>query len=100
MGIAALEEALGAARANYLAVSAAIGFGTDVTEALAAGRPAETRHGLTMALDTFEQLRRRSRLALIAVALDQGTSINDISRTWGISRQLASRYAHEARHGR
>jgi hypothetical protein len=57
----------------------------------------EARRALTEALDEFERCRHQARLSLIAAELEEGRSIGDIGRTWGFSRQLASRYAKEAR---
>ena len=45
----------------------------------------------------LEQRRRESRIASFRSALDHGVSINELARMWGFSRQMASRYAKEAR---
>jgi hypothetical protein len=45
----------------------------------------------------FEAARHRFRLALVAVALDNGMSAVQIGEAFGFSRQLASRYLKEAR---
>ena len=45
----------------------------------------------------FESARHRLRLALVAVALDNGMSAVRIGEAFGFSRQLASRYLKEAR---
>ena len=74
-----------------------IASGVDVNDALMAGRMAELRKSLTGSIKELEDTRHRSRLSLVAVGLREGMSIGDFSRIWGISRQLASRYAREAR---
>jgi hypothetical protein len=55
------------------------------------------REVLTESLDHFEQARHRSRIASIALGLEEGMTVGDLGRSWGFSRQLASRYAKEAR---
>ena len=47
----------------------------------------------------IEQCRHEARLKVFALALDQGMSIGALARAWGFSRQLAARYAKEAREG-
>jgi hypothetical protein len=44
----------------------------------------------------FEMARRQVRLALIAVAKEQGTTQSEVGRMLGVSRQLVSRLALEA----
>jgi hypothetical protein len=57
----------------------------------------EEQADLGEALFLLEQRRRESRIASFRSALDHGVSINELSRIWGFSRQMASRYAKEAR---
>lgn len=57
----------------------------------------EEQEDLRDALFLLEQRRRESRIASFRSALDHGLSINELSRIWGFSRQMASRYAKEAR---
>jgi hypothetical protein len=71
--------------------------GVTVEDALQRGDSAVTRNSLTQALEAFEKQRHTSRLSLIAAAANQGSSINSISKSWGISRQLASRYVNLVR---
>lgn len=54
------------------------------------------RSALTDAIKAFEITRHHSRLVLVAMSLDEGCSIAEIARTWGVSRQLASRWVQEA----
>jgi hypothetical protein len=49
------------------------------------------------ALKVLEQARHEMRLAMFALALDQGMSIGELGRIFGFSRQLAARCAKEAR---
>jgi hypothetical protein len=57
----------------------------------------DVRQSLNDALQQFEQTRHRSRLAIIASGLQEGMTIGELGRSWRFSRQLASRYAKEAR---
>lgn len=55
------------------------------------------RRTVTDAVAEFEGARHRFRLALVAVGVDNGMSGADIGTALAFSRQLASRYLHEAR---
>jgi hypothetical protein len=70
---------------------------TDYTEAVKDSHMSDDREDLHEALFILEQRRRDSRIASFRSALDHGVSINELSRIWGFSRQMASRYAKEAR---
>jgi hypothetical protein len=80
-----------------LALRALIASGVDVREALSAGPMSGLRHSLTGSIEQLESARHQSRLSLVAVGLREGMTIGDFGRIWGISRQLASRYAREGR---
>jgi len=54
------------------------------------------RRELTEVLEEFERARHRVRVAMFALAAEQGTNISALGRALGISRQLASRLASEA----
>ena len=69
----------------------------DFTVALKDAQITEQREDLNEALFTLERCRRESRIASFRTALDHGVSINELGRIWGFSRQMASRYAKEAR---
>jgi hypothetical protein len=84
------EGALRAARARY-------DSGNSFSASLRAAKIAEERDELNDALFQLEQRRRESRLAVFRSALDHGVSINELARMWGFSRQMASRYAKDAR---
>jgi transposase-like protein len=57
----------------------------------------ELRPELTDVLDEFETERHNTRLAMFALAGEEDTSISELARALGISRQLGSRLAREAR---
>lgn len=69
----------------------------DYAEAVKEAHVSEEQEDLREALFLLEQRRRESRIASFKSALDHGVSINELSRIWGFSRQMASRYAKEAR---
>jgi len=54
------------------------------------------RAGVTDAIRGFEAARHRVRLLLVAIEVDEGRSIGEIARSWGVSRQLASRWVQES----
>ena len=57
------------------------------------------RQQLNDALEALERGRHQVRLALTAAGFEEGMSIGDSGRAWGISRQLAARFAKEVRGG-
>jgi hypothetical protein len=69
----------------------------DYEQAVKDSHMTEERANLHEALNILEQRRRESRLASFRSALDHGVSISELARIWGFSRQMASRYAKEAR---
>jgi DNA-directed RNA polymerase specialized sigma24 family protein len=54
----------------------------------------EERNRLMKALDEYEARRREARLALWRLMQHEGCSIGEISRIFGLSRQLVSRQMH------
>ena len=54
------------------------------------------RAGVTDAIRSFEAARHRVRLLLVAIEVDEGRSIGEVARCWGVSRQLASRWVQES----
>lgn len=71
--------------------------GADLTTALSAAFPSETRTVMNDALKQLEDARHEIRLYVFAVSLEQGVSISELGRQYGFSRQLAARYAKDAR---
>jgi hypothetical protein len=72
-------------------------LGDDLASAIGTSKPAESRQTVNDALTKLEQCRHQARIRIFALGLDQGLSIGELGRAWGISRQMASRYAKEAR---
>jgi hypothetical protein len=71
--------------------------GADVTTALVACNPSETRQSMNDALKSVEVARHAMRLRIFKLGLEEGMSIGDLGRSFGFSRQLAARYAREAK---
>jgi hypothetical protein len=71
--------------------------GVGIDEALRALNTAERRLAMTELLTEFEECRHRLRLSITVAGLEEGMSIGDIARAFGVSRQLASRMAKQAR---
>jgi len=57
----------------------------------------EVMGDVARALKTLEEARHRSRTAVFAVGMAEGVSIGELARLYGSSRQLAQRFAKEAR---
>jgi len=57
----------------------------------------QIRQTMSDAIAEFEAARHRFRLALVAVAVDNGLTARQIGDAFAFSRQLASRYLKEAR---
>jgi hypothetical protein len=57
----------------------------------------EKRERVNEAMRAFESTRRHARVALIAVAQEEGSTLTSVARTLGLSRQLTSRLVSEAK---
>jgi hypothetical protein len=73
--------------------------GSTVAATMASANAGFGRESVNEALDVLTRARHQLRLAVTAAGLSEGMSIGDLGRAWGISRQLASRFAKEAREG-
>ena len=73
--------------------------GQSIETTLASLNTAARRVRMTELLSEFEERRHYLRLSITAAGLDEGMTIGDIGRAFGVSRQLASRFAKEARGG-
>jgi len=77
-------------------VATLVDQGVHLVSALESLQGPVRRSEVTEALEEFEAARHRVRLAMFALAKEQGASFRDVARALGISRQLASRLAAEA----
>jgi hypothetical protein len=71
--------------------------GVPLSEALTELNTAQRRMRMTDLLTEFDECRHRLRLSITAAGLEEGMSIGDIGRAFGVSRQLAARFAKEVR---
>jgi len=86
-----LADLLVVVRGRYVNARESLSAGDSVETALSKAKAAETRELVTASLDEFEKCRHVSRLSMIAGGINEGMSINAISKSWGVSRQLISR---------
>jgi hypothetical protein len=93
----ALRDVLRAKALTYRKMATMLERGQSVASTMAAVDTTAVRQELTEALDEFEHVRHRVRLALTVAGLEEGMTIGDLGRAFGFSRQLAARYAREAR---
>jgi hypothetical protein len=94
---ARLRADLRAKEVAYRRMARQLQRGVDIGQAMSDAGAHTARRELTEALDEFEHSRHRTRLAVTRAGLDEGMTIGQIGRAWGFSRQLAARYAREAR---
>jgi hypothetical protein len=94
---ARLRSDLRAKEGVYRRIAKALERGTSVAKAMQMVKADQARRELTDAIEDFEYFRHRSRLSLTASGLQEGMTIGQVGRAWGISRQLAARYARESR---
>jgi DNA-directed RNA polymerase specialized sigma24 family protein len=100
--LAGLEEAAAAVRGNLAPPEDRVSL---ARRHLESGGPAadlprvahvmEERAAVNAALAEMQQARHRSQRSLFLLAVDEGFSLAEIARTWGISRQLVSRMTRE-----
>jgi hypothetical protein len=98
----AIREAastLDASRASNKTFREYILRGEPLPEALAAIKTSVTLNSVAEKLKNLETARHRSRTAVFRVGMAEGHSIGQIGRLYGFSRQLAQRFAKEARQG-
>ena len=70
-----------------------------IADILQSVEASDARTRLNSALVELERVRHRSRLSIIAAEVKEGSSITEVGRQWGFSRQMAQRYVKEARTG-
>ncbi len=92
-----LTVMLRATRTHYRKVRSLFDRGASTKEALSTVPASDLRQALTEKLSEIDAARHRVRRATIATGMQEGMSIGELGRIWGFSRQLAARYAKEAR---
>jgi len=91
------REQIRATESAYRRAVKCIESGASIGDALDAITADAVRIDLNRVLDELERSRHLARLSMIAAGLDEGLSIGEVGRRMGFSRQLAARYAKEAR---
>ncbi len=95
---AAIERAIETLTLDHaVAVSLIEGLRSDesIEAIVRSNKMASVREGMTDALVELEAARGHARAELFRALLREGHTIGQISRMWGISRQLASRIVRE-----
>ena len=69
--------------------------GESIESALIATRAAERRQDINEVLEVLQLARHNLRIAVIDAGLEEGMSLSEIARGFGISRQLVQRMAKE-----
>jgi len=73
--------------------------GMTMTESMNSRNSAARSRHMTALLDEFEEVRRRTRLSVTVAALAEGMTLKQLGSAFGVSPQLASRIARDARSG-
>jgi hypothetical protein len=71
--------------------------GSSLAEAFARIDISHERQATFDRLTALEHARREARRAIIALGVSEGLSLGQLARQWGVSRQLVTRLAKEAR---
>jgi hypothetical protein len=91
------EAALRSARRTHRRFNRRVGSDKPIEEAFVGLSVPEARLAINEQLAVLEEARHRVRTAIIAVGLEEGLSIGKMGRLFGFSRQLAARFAREAK---
>jgi hypothetical protein len=70
---------------------------TPLSEAMTEMNSAERRVRMTDLLTEFDECRHRLRISITAAGLEEGMTVTEIGQAFGVSRQLAARFAQEVR---
>jgi len=92
-----LVEGVTAFNAMNTAALVDIESGMTLTESFARRDSAKWSRNISTLLDEFETCRRSTRESAAAALLIEGRSITDVGRAFGVSHQLASRFARGVR---
>jgi len=67
--------------------------GMAITDSMRRADSARRSRDLTRYLDEFESVRRAVRVSVTALMLDDGNTVTEVGDAFGVSRQLAHRFA-------
>jgi hypothetical protein len=92
-----LLQMLRSTRAQNRKTRSQLDKGSSIRDIFSAIPTGDLRQSMTQAMAEVESGRHKVRRILFARGLEEGMSIGELGRMWGFSRQLAARYAKEAR---
>ena len=92
-----LRSSLRSNEAVYLKALEKFRLGDPIRETLEDVNAKAARQQLNDALEALEKCRHQVRSTLTAAGLEEGMTVAESGRVWGVSRQLAARYASETR---
>lgn len=92
-----LRRRLAEAEKSYRQARRLVAQGSPMGELLSEVGAGKVRADVSEALDRFERVRHSSRRSFVVAGQAEGMSLGEMGRLWGFSRQLAARYAAEAR---
>jgi len=90
-----LRDALTISAASLMVVREQAEQQARISDLFATIDPKPLRTQLSSTLRELEQTRHRAQKVLFRILFVEGTSMSDIARHWGISRQLVSRLINE-----
>lgn len=85
------------AEKSYRRARRLVDQGEPMGELLSTVGAGKVRSEVSDALDRLERARHASRRSFVVAGQAEGMSLGQMGRLWGFSRQLAARYAAEAR---
>ena len=94
-----LRQRLADAEKSYGRARRLVAQGRPMGDLLSEVGAGTVRASVSDALDRFERARHASRRSFVVTGQAEGMSLGQMGRLWGFSRQLAARYAAEARAG-
>ena len=94
-----LARMLRSTRTNNRRTRSQLEKGSSIRDVFSAIPTGDLRQSLTRAMADVEAARHKARRMAFARGLEEGMSIGELARMWGFSRQLAARFAKEARDG-
>ena len=92
-----LRSSLRENEAVYVKALEKFRLGDPIRETLEDVNAKAARQQLNDALEALEKCRHQVRSTLTAAGLEEGMTVAESGRAWGVSRQLAARYANETR---
>jgi hypothetical protein len=90
-------EQLGRSTASMAVAVDLVEGGVDVAALLEGDAAALARERVHLAIARLEEARHHLVVTVARAGLEEGITVTEFARSWGVSRQLASRLVKEAR---